>query len=77
MARYVYRKKVSYLVENSQQTIDYKNLPLLKSHLMESGRVMPSRVTGVSAQQQRKITKAIKLARYLALLPYTDKYTKQ
>lgn len=76
MARFVYRKKVSYLAENTHQVIDYKNIPLLKSHLMENGKIMPSRITGVSAHQQRKIVKAVKLARFLALVPYTDKYIK-
>lgn len=54
------------------QTIDYKNLPFLKTHLMENGRIMPSRITGVSVLTQRQITHEIKLARFLALLPYTD-----
>ena len=51
---------------------DYKNTDLLKQFITETGKIMPARVTGVSASNQRKITKSIKIARFLALLPYTD-----
>jgi small subunit ribosomal protein S18 len=66
------RKKNQPDQKNIKQKIDYKDLNRLKMHLMENGRIMPSRITGVSALEQRDITRAIKLARYLALLPYTD-----
>lgn len=52
---------------------DYTNLDLLQVSLLESGRIIPGRITGKSPWEQRKIAKAIKLARLLALLPYTDK----
>ncbi|MBI4356345.1 MAG: 30S ribosomal protein S18 [Gammaproteobacteria bacterium] len=67
------RKKFVYSklpVESNE--IDYKNIPFLKNHLMESGKIIPSRITRVSAKQQRKITLAIKQARFLAFLPYCD-----
>ena len=53
--------------------IDYKDIDTLKMYVMESGRMVPSRITGANTKQQRQISKAIKLARHLALLPYTDK----
>ena len=52
--------------------VDYKDLKLLRSYIMESGRIVPSRISGASAKHQRQITKAIKIARLLALLPYCD-----
>ncbi len=54
--------------------IDYKNIDLLKSSILESGRIIPGRITNVAPWKQRKIAKAVKLARFLALLPYTDKH---
>ena len=54
--------------------IDYKNIDLLKKYITETGKIVPGRVSGVTSSQQRKITKAIKVARYMALLPYTDSH---
>ena len=51
---------------------DYKDIDILKQFITETGKIIPSRVTGVSASNQRKLTKSIKIARFLALLPYTD-----
>lgn len=45
---------------------------MLKEYVMESGRIVPSRITGTSARYQRQLARAIKLARFLALLPYSD-----
>jgi ribosomal protein S18 len=53
---------------------DYKDLELLKASILDSGRIVPGRVTDREPWKQRKISKAIKLARFLALLPYTDKH---
>ena len=72
MARFLRYKKFDFSIEQLRQ-IDYKNIELLKMFMMESGRIVPSRITGVPAYYQRKVAKAIKLARFLALLPYTDK----
>ena len=51
---------------------DYKNTDLLKQFITETGKIMPARVTGITAYNQRKVTKSVKIARFLALLPYTD-----
>jgi small subunit ribosomal protein S18 len=52
------------------QKIDYKDIDLLKLFITEQGKILPRRATGITVQQQRKITKAIKQARILALLPF-------
>lgn len=51
---------------------DYKNTDILRQFITETGKIVPARVTGISASNQRKVTKSIKIARFLALLPYTD-----
>ncbi|MGP1494760.1 MAG: 30S ribosomal protein S18 [Streptobacillus sp.] len=61
------RPKVKFKVED----IDYKNVDLLKNFMNDKGKISPSRVTGLEAKIQRKIAKAIKRARQIALLPYT------
>jgi small subunit ribosomal protein S18 len=52
------------------QKIDYKDIDLLSLFLTEQGKILPRRATGVSVQQQRKLTKAIKRARIISLLPF-------
>ena len=54
--------------------INYKNIDILKRYITETGKIVPGRVSGVTSSQQRKITRAIKVARYMALLPYTDSH---
>ena len=61
------RPKVKFKVED----IDYKNVDLLKNFMNDKGKISPSRVTGLDAKIQRKIARAIKRARQIALLPYT------
>lgn len=53
------------------EDIDYKDVDTLKKFLTEGGKILPRRLTGLSAKQQRSLTVAIKRARHLALLPYT------
>jgi small subunit ribosomal protein S18 len=55
---------------NFDQKIDYKDIEFLKLFITEQGKILPRRATGITVQQQRKITKAIKQARMLALLPF-------
>ncbi|MBY0369327.1 30S ribosomal protein S18 [bacterium] len=55
---------------------DYKNPLILRNYITEVGKIMPARVTRLSAKQQRQLTVSIKRARHLALLPYNDKYKK-
>jgi small subunit ribosomal protein S18 len=71
MARNVKRKKLSRFSEGGNE-IDYKDIELLKSYITETGKIVPSRITGISAKQQRELTTAIKRARIVALLPYCD-----
>lgn len=66
------RKKFCAFKAKDIQEIDYKDVDTLKDYIMESGRIVPSRITGTSAKYQRQLSRAIKLARYLALLPYCD-----
>ncbi|PMB54515.1 30S ribosomal protein S18 [Coxiella endosymbiont of Rhipicephalus microplus] len=66
------RKKFCVFKAKNIQKIDYKDIDTLKDYIMESGRMVPSRITGTSAKYQRQLSRAIKLARYLALLPYCD-----
>ena len=64
------RKKVCYFTKNNIETIDYKDVELLKKFISERGKILPRRVTGTSAKYQRMLTTAIKRARHMALLPY-------
>ncbi|MEC7570148.1 MAG: 30S ribosomal protein S18, partial [Pseudomonadota bacterium] len=52
----------------------YKDLEVLKQYITETGKIVPSRITGTKAKYQRQLATAIKRARYLALLPYTDSH---
>ena len=54
------------------KNFDYKDVNVLKQFLTETGKIIPARVTGMTASNQRKLTKHIKIARFLALIPYTD-----
>uniref|UniRef100_A0A1A9Z0Z8 Small ribosomal subunit protein bS6m n=1 Tax=Glossina pallidipes TaxID=7398 RepID=A0A1A9Z0Z8_GLOPL len=65
------RKFCRFTVEKIHH-IDYKDIALLKNYITENGKIVPSRITGTRAKYQRKLSKAIKRARYLSLLPYTD-----
>lgn len=73
MVRYRKRKVCKFSGEESTG-IDYKDIVMLKNYISETGKIVPSRITGTSAKYQRKLANAIKLARYLALLPYCDSH---
>ncbi len=66
------RKKACPFCVDNAPVIDYKDLDMLKRYVSDRGKMMPSRITGVSAKYQRQLTTAIKRARQIALLPYTD-----
>lgn len=71
MALYRRKKICRFTVEEATE-IDYKDIGLLKSFISETGKIVPSRITGTCARYQRMLSQAIKRARYLALLPYCD-----
>lgn len=74
MSRFFRRKRFCrFTVENVVQ-IDYKDIDTLKQYLSETGKIVPARVTGTAARYQRQLQTAIKRARFLALLPYTDRH---
>jgi small subunit ribosomal protein S18 len=68
------RKKVSRLGSDSAPQIDYKDVHFLKNYITETGKIVPSRITGVPAKTQRQLARAIKHARFLALIPYCDSH---
>ena len=72
--KYKRRKKYCRFTAEGITDIDYKDLSLLRSFITETGKIVPSRITGTKARYQRQLTTAIKRARYLSLLPYTDRH---
>lgn len=60
--------------KSAASAIDYKDLHVLRRYITETGKIVPSRITGASAKFQRKLALAIKRARFLALMPYTDQH---
>jgi small subunit ribosomal protein S18 len=72
MSRYFRRRKFCRFSAEGVEQIDYKDLATLKNYVTETGKIVPSRITGTSAKYQRQLSTAIKRARYLALLPYCD-----
>ncbi len=65
------RQKVSRLTVERVVYIDYKDTAMLKHYITERGKIIPRRITGATAKHQRMLNRAIKLARQIALLPYT------
>ena len=73
MARQQFRRrKFCRFTAEGITEIDYKDLNMLKQYVGESGKIVPSRITGTKARYQRQLATAVKRARFLALLPYTD-----
>ena len=72
MARFFRRRKLCRFTAENVVEIDYKDLDTLKGYVTETGKIVPSRITGTQAKYQRQLSTAIKRARYIALLPYTD-----
>jgi len=74
MSRYFRRRKYCRFTAEGVKEIDYKDLETLRNYITETGKIVPSRITGTKAHYQRQLATAVKRARYLALLPYTDKH---
>ena len=72
MSTYFRRKKMGH--NDNVMNFDYKDVAQLKNYISETAKIVPSRITGVSARAQRQITMAIKHARFLGLLPYCDSH---
>ena len=66
------RKKFCRFTVAGVEQVDYKDTDTLKDFVQENGKIMPARLTGTRAHYQRQVDTAIKRARFLALLPYTD-----
>ena len=74
MAKFVRRRKFCKFTAEGIKEIDYKDLDILKGFVSESGKIVPSRITGTKSRYQRQLSESIKRARYIALLPYTDSH---
>ncbi len=68
------RKKVCRFTAEKIEWIDYKDVEVLRDFINDNGKVMPARITGTRARYQRQLSAAIERARFLALLPYTDRH---
>ena len=74
MSRYFRRRKFCKFTAEGTKEIDYKDLETLKAYISETGKIIPSRITGTKARYQRQLAMAVKRARFLALIPYTDSH---
>ena len=75
MARQLFkRKKFCRFTAEGIKEIDYKSVDLLKDFIAENGKIIPARITGTKAGYQRQLATAIKRARFLAFLPFTDQH---
>lgn len=72
--RFFRRKRFCRFTAEGIKHIDYKDIALLKGFISENGKIVPSRITGTKARFQRQLSIAIKRARFLSLLPYTDQH---
>jgi len=74
VARFQRRPRYCKFTAEGIESIDYKDLDILKANISETGKILPSRSTGTKAHFQRQLATAIKRARFLALIPYTDQH---
>ena len=74
MSRFFRRRKFCRFTAEGVKEIDYKDIQTLKNYITETGKIVPSRITGTKAKYQRQLATAIKRARFLALLPYCDSH---
>ena len=70
------RRRVCRFTAESATSIDYKDINILKNYVTETGKIVPSRITGTKARYQRMLAQAIKRARFLALIPYCDRHRR-
>lgn len=75
MIRHTRRRTRCRFTAAGVKEIDYKDLETLKLYISETGKIVPARKMGTTARYQRQLARAIKRARYLALLPYTDQHS--
>ncbi|MDH4907621.1 30S ribosomal protein S18 [Xanthomonas axonopodis pv. ricini] len=74
MSKFFRRRKFCKFTAEGVKEIDYKDLNTLRQYLTENGKIVPSRVTGTNSKYQRQLATAVKRARFLALIPYTDNH---
>lgn len=74
MSKFFRRRKFCRFTADGVKEIDYKDLNTLRQYITETGKIVPSRITGTKARYQRQLATAVKRARFLALLPYTDSH---
>ena len=74
MAHYFRRRRYCRFTEEGIEEVDYKDIAILKDFITETNKIIPSRVTGTKSKYQRQLSTAIKRARYIALLPYSDRH---
>ena len=75
MAREMFkRRRYCRFSAEGIKEVDYKDVDLLKDFINENGKIIPARITGTKSRYQRQLTAAVKRARFLSLLPYTDKH---
>jgi small subunit ribosomal protein S18 len=74
MARFQRRPRFCKFTADGIESIDYKDLEILKSNISETGKILPRRSTGTKAHFQRQLATSTKRARFLALIPYTDQH---
>ncbi|MEE9342459.1 MAG: 30S ribosomal protein S18 [Gammaproteobacteria bacterium] len=74
MSRFFRRRKFCRFTADGVKEIDYKDIATLKNYISETGKIVPSRITGTKAKYQRQLSTAIKRARFLALIPYCDSH---
>ena len=75
MARQTFkRRKFCRFTAEGIKQVDYKSVDLLKDFISENGKIIPARINGTKAHYQRQLSVAVKRARFLALLPYTDQH---
>jgi len=74
MSRFFRRRRFCRFTAEGVKEIDYKDLDTLRNYITETGKIVPSRITGTKSNYQRQLAAAVKRARFLGLLPYTDKH---